>query len=45
LTCTTEEGVCTAFMDQWAAIGEKCDEERYGQFENSQDKVSIAVFV
>ena len=30
-------------MDQWAATGEKRDEERYGQFGNSQDKVSISL--
>ena len=42
---STEKQVCTVFVNQWAASGEKQDEERYGQFGNSQHKASSVVFV
>ena len=31
-SCGTEKRVCTVFVNQWAASGEKQDEERYSQF-------------
>ena len=31
VSVTTEKRVCTAFVNQWAASGEKQDDERYGQ--------------
>ena len=40
---STEKRVCTVFVNQWAASGEKQDEERFVSFRNSQDKACGAV--
>ena len=41
--CSTSKLICTVFANQWAASGEKQDEERCDQFWEPQDKAGSVV--